>query len=809
MAYSFNATQGETAESIRRKREWARSLLESAVGQNPQTIGDGIAVLGRALAGRFHEWRADKAEKQLTDQAMGDFNRDFRQSQLKDLLLGNGADISGTGGADTLAGGGGRDRFAKPFKVSDPVAEDLAPHQKAFLNAISGGESGGAYNVRYTPRGPAYFNDLSQHPGIMEPGPHGKTSASGRYQFTKTTWDGLGGGDFSPVNQDHMAWRLAQRDYGARTGRNLDADLQTGGLTPQIMEVLTPTWQAFKGNRGRHASTYRDSLGRFSGNNALRGGEEDDTLGGGGVIVGDGSPSIPMADGSFSHGIRPRGPNPLPPDRMMPMGPTPQRQYPPTPQQGPMQPDPARFAGAAPKGGRLPDPNAMPQFNPMMASSPFSPAPRQMVQSMPQNMPAPQPHPQMAPAVDSMQTAAVQPQMRPRGIVSPRAEDNGYVSGPGAAMQQPGGQGGGLLARLLMRQPMPQPAAHATSQAADPVQTGSTNYQATGQEVAPDDGMTRLYALAANEFLPAGHKAAVLAEIKRREQALDPVYQMDLETRQLALEKSRRDMAKAGDPDFKVVGDDLVRIGPDGSTSIVTPQGGERPGNGEFRFAGNSIDGQALNGLIESGKLTVEQAQNIAAGKAVTGPNGEVYFFNADQLVTRPAPAGAAPGAPVPAATGGPNQLTRGKTALPPEAAARVGMGNGFLERYQTIEDDVKAGGLTGPWDQSMASIGRGRQGDLMRQIQSGQDGLLRMLTGAGMPETEAQRYISRYQPGWLDDAESATSKLQGLKYDLDHVDEAIKKGREEGLGSGTVNAPAVKLRRFNKKTGRLEEVAE
>ncbi|KAB2840361.1 HU family DNA-binding protein, partial [bacterium] len=51
----------------------------------------------------------------------------------------------------------------------------------------------------------------------------------------------------------------------ARTGRNLLADLQAGGLTNSMLSALTPTWQAFKGNRSRHIATYNDSLQRMVG----------------------------------------------------------------------------------------------------------------------------------------------------------------------------------------------------------------------------------------------------------------------------------------------------------------------------------------------------------------------------------------------------------------------------------------------------------------------------------------------------------------------------------------------------------------
>lgn len=182
------------------------------------------------------------------------------------------ATVNGGGGADTLQGGAGADMRAPatPFKTADPVATDLPAHARAFLNGVAGGESGGRYDIRYTPKGGVAFQGFDRHPRIYEKGPHGKSSAAGRYQFTYKTWKGLmGDAPFTPQNQDHAAWKLAQQDYAARTnGRSLDADLRAGGLTDEIMAKLTPTWQAFKSNRSRHAATYQESLARYTGGQA-------------------------------------------------------------------------------------------------------------------------------------------------------------------------------------------------------------------------------------------------------------------------------------------------------------------------------------------------------------------------------------------------------------------------------------------------------------------------------------------------------------------------------------------------------------
>lgn len=152
-----------------------------------------------------------------------------------------------------------------PYQVSsETAATEMAPYQRAFLDTIAGGESGGAYNIRYTPRGGEGFEGW-EHPRIFEEGPHGKSSAAGRYQFTASTWDDEGGGGFDPKSQDFRAWGLATKRYRAATGRDLTADLNEHGVDERVLSALSPTWAAFNGNRSRHMATYRSRLDHYSG----------------------------------------------------------------------------------------------------------------------------------------------------------------------------------------------------------------------------------------------------------------------------------------------------------------------------------------------------------------------------------------------------------------------------------------------------------------------------------------------------------------------------------------------------------------
>lgn len=153
-------------------------------------------------------------------------------------------------------GGGLREWWHRQFGHDTVADQTMTPEQSRFLNTIAGPESGGKYNVRYTPGGGTTFDDLSKHPNIPElitSGPHkGETStAAGKYQFLKTTWDRIAGElgltDFSPASQDKAAWHLAATTYFQKTRRALLADLQEGGHGAEIAGALKGQWDSLPG----------------------------------------------------------------------------------------------------------------------------------------------------------------------------------------------------------------------------------------------------------------------------------------------------------------------------------------------------------------------------------------------------------------------------------------------------------------------------------------------------------------------------------------------------------------------------------
>lgn len=120
------------------------------------------------------------------------------------------------------------------------AARGLSHDQYALLSVISGTESP-AYDMM---NGGQRIRDYAAHPGLIGAG--GTTTATGRYQFVKGTWEraatALGLTDFSPASQDRAAAWLAQADYRTNTGRDLARDIQDGNYAA-IRAGLKTTWE--------------------------------------------------------------------------------------------------------------------------------------------------------------------------------------------------------------------------------------------------------------------------------------------------------------------------------------------------------------------------------------------------------------------------------------------------------------------------------------------------------------------------------------------------------------------------------------
>ena len=109
------------------------------------------------------------------------------------------------------------------------------------------------------------------------------------------------------------------------------------------------------------------------------------------------------------------------------------------------------------------------------------------------------------------------------------------------------------------------------------------------------------------------------------------------------------------------------------------------------------------------------------------------------------------------------------------ETSAKIGLSEGFTDNFDAILKSVDAGELTGlNWVPSVG-FGRGNGGTQYRNIRQGTEGLIRLLTGAGMNEGEARDRVTSYEPSITDDAPTLRNKIVQLKQAIDNVTQAVQ----------------------------------
>lgn len=127
-----------------------------------------------------------------------------------------------------------------PISVDDLDTDQI--NTAAFLDTIGRFESGGDYRVLV---GGGQFSNFADHPGNLGWSGIARTdgritTAAGKYQITKSTWNDLGGvgryGDFSPASQDRAASDLIAR-------RNASAAVESGDVAG-AQSLLKNEWES-------------------------------------------------------------------------------------------------------------------------------------------------------------------------------------------------------------------------------------------------------------------------------------------------------------------------------------------------------------------------------------------------------------------------------------------------------------------------------------------------------------------------------------------------------------------------------------
>lgn len=575
-SFIFGGNTGETPESLKRKRQIADALLRS--NAMPQNVGQGIAAIGDALAGRYLDNKVTAAE----DAGKADASKLF-----------GGIDFSAPAYPESVAAGG---------SPTAPAATGVEGPE-AYRNAIASIESAGSGD--YSAVGPTNSK---------------MGRALGRYQIMEA--------NIGPWSQEALG-RAVTPDEFLKNPKIQDAifDAKFGGYVQKYgPEGAAQAWFAGPGGVGKTGR--KDVLGTSVGD---YGSKFTAALGR--------APQRPVQTASLdpSAGMAETAPPPVQPSPDV----TAALQPPIQPQQGNVG-----VAGVPAGSGGTPvlDVTQVPQLS-AAAGLPFAGGGAPTVaSSLIQPQATPQPQQSVSDALLRKNDMALGGIMAPAGTPQPA---NAKLGGAFPA------------APVMTSVDSAAPAQQGYFPPAPSAQSGPTAEQ--------------LIAVINHPYASETQKALAANELKRLQDQNDPDKQLDRRVKELQLKKAEKDLNGTADGwDYKVVDKRLIRTKGD-KVEDVTPAAPEAPGGGKFRFEGTSVDAQALNGLIDSGVLTEQQAQELAVSKQVTDPTtGAITLIlpsgvfrkeaNSDTLTPVKPPASGGPATTSAPATSGVVPLTGPKT---------------------------------------------------------------------------------------------------------------------------------------------------
>ncbi|MGO4619037.1 hypothetical protein AB4Z34_05345 [Ensifer sp. 2YAB10] len=613
--FLFGGNTGETAQSLARKREIQDALARQIMGSQPKTAAEGIGALLSGIGVGISRYRTDKAQKAGTDAA----------STLYNSILGTPArSTANAPGVTPGAIGGNMPKVDSKGNMpvatvgNDEIRNGIISSANALgidpvdLATVISYETAGTFDP--TKRGPT--TQWGQHQGFLQFG--------------------------EPQAKEHgIDWN---NPVGSQLGENgaVVSYLRNAGVKPGMgmMDIYSAInagsvgrYGASDANNGGAPGTVADKV-----NNQMAGHRQKALalIGQGGATVGE--PIAYYDDKGMS--VESRQPAFSPDAQTRPAGNARSTVDANAPRN-------AAEAVTAMAGGNMlaTSPFVSPFVDPRMQSAA---AANQAGASLSDEVAAFEQTPEYAARfpgrnvspsfsgkeADDMTVAAL-----PRRVnvganpVPPNSQPlaNTQIPAQFAASRQLASAEGGIMNALNSGTPA-TPQQIAQAQAAGQQQPAQVAQSAGGVD-------PQLYELLTNDFATPEMKAVARMMLQqqlgeqeaareeetwRRRQAYeqqaaqnDPLYRIKLQQAQNELDGGKKQpLINAGagsiyDPNTK---------------EWITPPGASGAG-GEFRFSGNSVEAQALNGLMDSKQLTPEQAQQLGAGKTITGPNGELIFL--------------------------------------------------------------------------------------------------------------------------------------------------------------------------------------
>jgi flagellum-specific peptidoglycan hydrolase FlgJ len=183
----------------------------------------------------------------------------------------------------------------------------------------------------------------------------------------------------------------------------------------------------------------------------------------------------------------------------------------------------------------------------------------------------------------------------------------------------------------------------------------------------------QLIQAASDPWMSDGQQAVLNSMIEKQLQSNDPAAQ--LQRRKLELELKNLENPKP-EADWSKLDDNSLFNQRTGETKDIVAPGG----TGEFRFEGSSVEAQSLNGLMDSGQITPEQAQQLGAGKTITNPADGSMMFLTPQGVFGQTGGGGTPQPISPPTLGAPAEVPVSPETVPPgEAGPEIPLREGVI----------------------------------------------------------------------------------------------------------------------------------
>lgn len=665
LSFLFGGSTKETPESIKRKRDLAMAIMGASAA--PKNIGEGLNALGSGIVAGVMNRRANKAEDEGRASADTVF-KSAMQGQLASQIMGTAPSSMGINPASGGASGGSgsyRDAIASIESAGSGDYKAVGPTHPKMGRAL------GRYQIMEANIGPWSREVL------------GREVSPDEFMANSELQDAIFDGKFNSYVQKFgpegaaQAWFAGPGGVG-KTNRKDSLGTDVGTYGRKFMIALGPQAQQ---------PTEVASLDPAAGMPPQTAtGAVNAMAAGGGAVIADESQYSPE-DRARLAALRGPAPSSVP------------------------------YSGP---GARIDTPTAI-YDDKGFRMEPQGQRPEQATPSLSDEVAAFEQTPEYRaqfPGMNAPQAAGPQstPQVIPQQF---------------QGSQQLANAQGGIMPALMDGSPA-SPEQIAQAQAMGQQQTPPQQAPQQAPAQARPDKMALLQALS-NPWLSQEQKAVLQTLYQQQEQEEqaareqqvwmqrqqyeqeakrnDPAYQIGLEKSRIDLEDAkkpkRQPLINAGNGNVYDPNEDKWLTAPSGS------------GDGSFRFNGNSVEAQALNGLMESGQLTPEQAQQLAAGKTISGPNGEIIFLT-PQGVFGQSSAGGQPqqmSGSQPASNQPPQQQMQPQTQMPgqttpkgniqitpPKVTVDEKEAATFADRMNTsggLIDQFEGAGL-GVWDQAV-----------------------------------------------------------------------------------------------------------